>query len=294
VYGDDSPQAKFILGERRRRWALNDLERTSWYRFRHRQELHDRLTSLDQQRAALAPDVADAELMAAFFQQRQNGSQRNPAHPEVLPALEQYSAEAARAAVGRAVPRVNGWWDDETWSTFPEVAALMTPARARTLIQELVEERAAVAADRVYLYRRFTKDGQPGVRVQHRASGLRADFWKTDDGENMGRIYAKPYSLGSIDWEDDDPDSGYAAWYTYGGLGIGRRIYQIGAMLMPDLRWGASSTQNGAIGVRAVLHAAAPYRWEDEDELTAFADHPRTAPLPPVDAVLVDVASDDS
>lgn len=50
-------------------------------------------------------------------------------------------------------------------------------------------------------------------------------------------------------------------WERYAGLGIGKRLYLVGASLLPDLRWGASSTQSGAIGARIALHAADPYRW---------------------------------
>jgi hypothetical protein len=101
---------------------------------------------------------------------------------------------------------------------------------------------------------------QHQLTVQHRLSGLRATFF-WDDGEQIGGVFAKSYSIRSIDPDRSWTHEGSQAVDEWQGLGITSRLYQHGVTLQPDLRWGVTTLTDRSARLRRRLHQIDPWRF---------------------------------
>lgn len=124
---------------------------------------------------------------------------------------------------------------------------------------------AAVADSTDYLavrsHEHLTDVSRDVLTVQHRLSGLRATFF-WDNGETIGRVLAKSYSIPSIDPDRTWEGEGLQAVREWQGTGITSRIYQHGAALEPNIRWRAAPLTNQSARMRRRLHQIDPWRFE--------------------------------
>lgn len=283
--------------------ATQELERSPFWAMKERRRLQDKRSAAMGRIAQAAPKVADMVLQQAFAGIRVEESHRNPYHREVLSQLDDLSRRTATAALQSKAPTISSAAAfGQQWLAYSHVAQLLTAERTESLIVRIVNVLREIANDPVFLYRPYiTADGTSGYRVQHKASGLRGDFTLSETGRpHIGTVFSKPYNLRSID-PDNHPGEILNDWERYVGLGIGKKLYQAAAQLMPETRWQSSVASTYAAGARTRLHLADPWRWQgsgctwchDHDTLWAeaspefFADHPR-AELPG-DVELVDV-----
>lgn len=100
--------------------------------------------------------------------------------------------------------------------------------------------------------------------VQHRASGLRAQF--THGGRyhhEVGTVMAKAYSIPSIDpTRPEERHLWGADWHLYVGHGIGPVMYRRAAEELPHMRWRDTAASFYGHGIRAKLHTEDPWRWQ--------------------------------
>jgi hypothetical protein len=96
-------------------------------------------------------------------------------------------------------------------------------------------------------------------------SGLRALFcWSP--GSNVGRIFAKSYSLPSIDSNRRRDHEGLDAVHQWQGLGITSRLYAHRAALPPEIRWGITTLTDQSAAMRRRLHGIDPWRFAAADD----------------------------
>lgn len=188
------------------------------------------------------------------------GDLRNPFAPRVLEYVDEVVAALASGELVRPWPAV------DAAETIEELANRLTPEAVREFVRTEVSRRLEVAADPLML----TLDDGNDLTVQHQASGLRAEF--RHRGKAIGVVFAKSYKIPSIDPRDRrDPLHDDGSWEQYVGLGIGQRIYQHAAVLLPKVRWRAGTQSDAAIALRRRLHSADPWRWQSR--LCTCRDH---------------------
>lgn len=181
----------------------------------------------------------------------------NPFSPRVLARID----EVVAALIGTVVEVAEL---DDVIDRLPELTVRFTPDAVGQVIRAEVARLQVVAADPVMLTRDTTKQepsrvaGQRVLTVQHQASGLRARFTYTPGGG--GWVYAKPYSMDSIDPHGPRRPTMFW-WHEFIGLGIGERIYRHAGVLLPDIRWDHDGLSDHARPLRAKLHAKDPWRW---------------------------------
>ncbi|WP_426624491.1 hypothetical protein ACPPVW_18370 [Leifsonia sp. McL0607] len=214
-----------------------------------------------RRRAILAEleTLGDLDVLAGFVARRillvtagqSLGDGRNPFHASVLENLDVAAA------------RLSAWCTRESmrdrWARYPAVFSQLTPAHAAVVIRDQVQRLQTIACDQRFYVERFLEEDRTGVRVQHAASGLRAEF-TIDPDPPFGTVYSKPYRLGSI--APEDRGRTHQNWEPYTRLGIGKRIYLIGAAMLPTLRWSGNGPSDSALHARRGLHAADPHRWK--------------------------------
>lgn len=229
----------------------------------------------------------------AFSQVREHdGSTRNPFHPEILVRLPRVAAITADVARSIAATQGLGASSSE-----------LTETVAIAYLNRAVQTMQAIADDPVFLYRRRSSTQRPAVLVQHRSSGLRAEFTALATGQGVfGAIDAGAEQLPSIN-PLESPENRLEEWAAVSGLGIGRRLYLAGAELLPELRWDVTVATDAAHGVRRALHAQDPYRWAARCEwcgdrgiiwrdatADTYMDHPLAPELSAAELELVDAA----
>lgn len=289
-------------------YALNAQEmadRLSWTRSPRRKwwwarQTQQRREAADQLRSLM--DVDPVETLArdlVHTEWRRHVGQfteANPYHPRLDPQRRMLAPRVAAAARSRPTnatyPRSNLNFDP---AEIPELWQRLTADYALAVLRERVDELSGVIADPVMLTgdSNFSR-GMPALTIQHKASGLRAQFQLDADAQGFGIVFAKPYKIASVDPDNPGP---CATWETYIGLGIGTRIYLEAERLNPGVRWRTRATRDGSRGVRHKLHASNPYIWQDADcawcsemeipwdtaTWVNFEDHPRrnepTAPI---------------
>ena len=99
-------------------------------------------------------------------------------------------------------------------------------------------------------------------------------FW--DDGDQVGGVFAKSYRIRSVDPDRDWPHEGSQAVHEWQGLGITSRLYQHGAALQPDIRWGVATLTDQSAALRRRLHQIDPWRFAAASD---SEDHPQDACL---------------
>lgn len=140
------------------------------------------------------------------------------------------------------------------------VAEHMNTAAVEARVNRLIEKGQKVASSPTLLSKWVRDD----LVVQHKASGLRARFspHRADTPGDRG-VNSKPQDVPNID--PDAAESNDTSCLEWVGLGIGTRIYQEAARLLPDTRFSAGSVTGNAVHVRAKLHQGAQGAWQWED-----------------------------
>lgn len=269
-----------LVAEEKLKCARVQLGKATWRqpitRWRAHNEFQQRID--DRDRKSLS--IEDLAYLVGWFLDEALGalrtgtgkytSTRHRLHPEVDAYWYQLVADVAReaaAAAGRPgrLPHGAGWGSSgrlasQRADVLPALVEQLTPAAVRN---KMDAERAIVrrvAADPHMLTREFA-DGS--FMVQHRASGLRAQFTLVDSRPGcgpFGSIMSKHYRLPDLDPDPaDKPDP-----ELYEGLGIGEKVYLHGAGLAPGVRWAGSAPAVGAHALRRRLHKIDPYIWEGE------------------------------
>ncbi|MCO7221554.1 hypothetical protein [Klenkia sp. PcliD-1-E] len=265
-----------LIAEEKLTRARVELEQTTWRhpitRWRARAKLQQRV--VDQERQALSADdlnyLVDRFVNASLEALRTTGkykTNRHWLHHEVDAYWDQLVADVAQGASlsasrpgGLPARRSSGpsaRLAEHRLDALPALVERLTPAAVR---QKLETDRAVVrgvASDPSMLTEKC-EDGS--WIVQHRASGLRAQF---SPGIGLpgpgpfGSIFAKWYRIDDLDPQSADrTDPGY-----YEGLGIGEMIYLHGASLAPGMRWPGGSVATSAGALRRRLHKLDPYIW---------------------------------
>lgn len=250
-----------------------ELARLSWWQLGERRSVRGLLDfSVGEAAAAWADlpagavdDVARQGIHDAWDRLRSNPggqyhSRRHPFHREVLTGdMAGLCTATSKAAIARAAHTpLDARWLGVVPAQIPGYLERLTPAHVRDHAEAMVARYAAIADDDRLLVASHDFEGQPGLLVQHVASGLRARFW-WDPATGVGIVYSKPYRLPSI---DPDRPGTLETWASVTGLGIGARIYRHAASLQPGVRWSGGVQSDGARGLRRKLHAADPWRWE--------------------------------
>lgn len=204
----------------------------------------------------LAMRVVD-ERLRRHFDQHEGG--RNPFHPRVLAELD------AVADIATTDEFDENYQVTDATRHAPELAARFARPEVVRLVLGEVERLQAVARSTVMLVEHQTDEREREVLVvQHQASGLRARFTRGRNG--VGTVFAKPYSITSIDPSQPEDDEHRAPdWWVYVGLGVGRRIYDHAATLLPEERWRAGTQTGAAMALRGRLHTKDPWRWQSRD-----------------------------
>lgn len=161
----------------------------------------------------------------------------NPFDPRLSHLLDAWAAEAVAAAA-------------TAWDRDADVSSFLTADVFLPVLRATIDEYAVVVNDV-----NFDVDDSNGtLTIEHAASGLRARASFRDDG--FGEINSDPERVRSTTHDSRDGQ-------RYTRLGIGTRIYTWFGHLHPDVRWryGGPVSISGA-GVRRVMHAQAPLRWE--------------------------------
>ena len=249
----------------------SDLAATRWYEWSRRRWLHSSYKTacsdvLGCEEAlggcwdGLAGRIIDDEVGHLHST---SGSKRNAYHPEVLLQLNGVAAQVSdQLQAARIRTSYSGVDLGVVIADVDELMARFTPGAVQRHIACRVENLESIASDPVFLHEWVLIEGSSGLEralvVQHKASGLRARF-HVDSNDEPGWIYSKPYKIDSI---DPDAPGVLLAWEAFAGLGIGTRLYQAGADLVPGQRWAHGVIQEPARAVRRRLHAREPYRWQ--------------------------------
>jgi hypothetical protein len=230
-------------------------------------QLGKRIRSLFEPRDAAAQ--AEMTFRSLWATTARAGSTRHPFHREVLTdldmLLDQVYATPPDTLV--RVRDVRTRWD-QVERLYPYIARRLTPDWMRSFVVAEVDRVAAVADSDDYLTahsRGWEGDQSRMLVVQHRLSGLRAAFlW--DEGSRTGRVFAKSYSIRSIDPRRDWEHEGSDAVDQWQGLGITSRLYLHGAALLPELRWGITTLTHQSAAMRRRLHGIDPWRFAAADD----------------------------
>lgn len=186
--------------------------------------------------------------------------------PPFGPGLQDYAEEIAVEIVVEACRRSVPTAGEVRFEArlYEWLVGLLRAEAAR--IRAVAADPEMIVADRPADLGRHEADdtGRRELIVQHRASGLRAQF--TYGGRRYGKtgvVLAKAYSIESIDPERVETDGGWGRdWDLYAGLGIGRAIYRRAATELPNMRWRDNAVSFYGHGIRAAMHAEEPWRWE--------------------------------
>jgi hypothetical protein len=171
-------------------------------------QLGERIRSLFEPRDAAAQ--AEKTFRSLWKTTARAGSTRHPFHPEVLSDLDMLP-DQVDATPPDTVVRVRDiptHWD-QAERLYPYIARRLTPDWMRSFVVAEVDRVAMVADSDDYLMahsRGWDGNRSRILTVQHRLSGLRAAFlW--DQGSRTGRVFAKSYSIPTIDpnrdWEHE-------------------------------------------------------------------------------------------
>jgi hypothetical protein len=209
-------------------------------------------------------ELAAADIRTSMDRfQRIQQSLRNPFHPRTLEILDEVTAFIMEH---RGVH--DGFAD--VVDDLPPLAKRLNQAAIEEYIRAEIARRQAVAADPVLLVQhqpaelntvQSHRTGEQWLIVQHKASGMRAQFMHHPD-KIEGKVHSRPYGIDSIDPDRiEDPQNRAPEWEDYAGLGIGTKLYLRAAEELPDVRWGATSVSPYAEPLRTKLHAIDPWRW---------------------------------
>jgi hypothetical protein len=223
---------------------------------------------MEQIRAWLEPSVqteTEQVFRSLWRDAVRAGSTRHSFHREVLDDLDALIATVGFLPADTlvTVDEVQIRWD-ELPRRYPKVARCLTDDWMRSFVAAEIARVAAVA-DSTDILSSYSQD-QSSMRiehwltVQHRASGLRALFmWQ--DGNRIGRVNAKSYSITSIDPERHWQHEGIQSVHEWEGLGITSRLYQEAARLEPGRRWGVTMLTDQSAALRRKLHRIDPWRF---------------------------------
>jgi hypothetical protein len=137
------------------------------------------------------------------------------------------------------------------------------PATVRLLGQLLTTDAIAAAIDDEVKARMafssgpetWSQDGPDDWVASNPATGLHAKF---GPGTPAGAGEHGPF--GRI-----ASSNAYGVDSRFTGLGVGTRLYRLGAGNNPGVRWDCGSLQEGSLGVRRKLHGLDPYIWRYPD-----------------------------
>ena len=202
---------------------------------------------------------------AVWLRVRAMSSTRHPFHREVLDDLDRL-LDQVEALPPDTLVEIDGIltsWGDVP-RLHPSVARRLTREWMRLFVVTEVARVAQVADSTDYLTARLQPSeswrDRHELTVQHRLSGLRAIFlWS--DGEGIGAVVAKSYSIASIDPDRAWPHEGSEAVEEWEGLGITSRLYRHAAALQPDLRWRVGLLTEQSAALRRRLHQRDPWRF---------------------------------
>lgn len=188
---------------------------------------------------------------------------RNPFHPRTLEILDEVVAFIMERRGVR-----DGFTD--VVDDLPPLAKRLNRESIEEYIRAEIARRQAVASDPVLLVQhqpaelntaQSHRTGEQWLIVQHKASGMRAQFMHHPD-KIEGKVHSRPYGITSIDPDRiEDPQNRAPEWQDYTGLGIGTKLYLRAAQELPEVRWGATSVSPYAEPLRSKLHAIDPWRW---------------------------------
>lgn len=101
-----------------------------------------------------------------------------------------------------------------------------------------------------------------GACIQHRLSGLRAEFLPSASWEGFLKVMSRPDGEPDVCKSRDYDDRGVEWWWRYCGLGIGKRVYLQAWEHSGKGRVREMKVTEAAWHLRASLHRNAPYSWE--------------------------------
>jgi hypothetical protein len=230
-------------------------------------QLGERIRSLFEPRDAAAQ--AEKTFRSLWNTTARAGSTRHPFHREVLSDLDMLldQVDATPPDTLVRVRDIPTCWD-QVERLHPYIARRLTPDWMRSFVVAEVDRVATVADSDDYLTaqsRGWEGEQSRMLVVQHRPSGLRAAFlWHPSS--RTGRVFAKSYSIRSIDRSRDWEHEGSHAVDQWQGLGITFRLYLHGAALLPELRWGITTLTDQSAAMRRRLHEIVPWRFAAADD----------------------------
>jgi hypothetical protein len=261
------------LQRRRPRIAL---EPSSWNRFEARLHRifgnrHHELVQWVSQVASVDERVArhpDALRRAAWLIIHSEVEGRHPGGTNAFrlstvksqpPALartihDQLTTDDAGRAMGLASVRL-GPVGPSTCPVGPATLRLLGQMLTVDEIADAIEEEAVARAAHVSPAPTWVPGAAGAGMAQHQPSGLHVAF---GPGTHPGPGEHGPFgsvSSSSVMGVDD----------RFAGLGVGTRMYELGAKMIPGVRWDSGILKDGSLGVRNKLHAGDPYLWRNPD-----------------------------
>lgn len=176
-----------------------------------------------------------------------------------LPALAQtihdhLTTDHAGRAMGTASVQL-GPAGPSTCPVGPATLRLLGPMLAVDEIADAIEEEAVARAAHVSPAPTWVPGAVGAGMAQHQSSGLHVTF---GPGTPPGPGEHGPFgsvSSSSVMGVDD----------RFTGLGVGTRMYVLGAKMIPGVRWDSGILTDGSLGVRIKLHANDPYIWRNPE-----------------------------
>lgn len=243
--------------------------------FRRRRAAEERLTDVttqvatlrrleDQLRAVpgrkIAHELVLTELTSAITSSAWwEGVLHNEFHPRVLEHLDQI-VDATHEVLA------NYTLEDLPVTEHPATKELLSRGQIRSTAIVQVQRRQmlvnppGVSEEEQYNHVHDHADGRRWIILEHYTSGQRIRCTESST-PGIWTIHAKSYEVPEI--SNTTPRGLGDLVY---GLGLGTRIYQQAARLVPEARWARSSViQLSSAGVRRKLHREDPYRWQSPD-----------------------------
>lgn len=243
--------------------------------FRRRRAAEERLTDVaarvatlrrleEQLRAVPRSEIAHAlvlnELTSAITSSAWwKGVLHNEFHPRVLEHLDQIVDATHEALATYTLEDLPVTEHLDTKDLFSR-GQIRSTAIVQVQRRQMLINPPGVPEEEQYNHVHDHTDGRRWIILEHYTSGQRIRCTESST-PGIWTIHAKSYEVPAIS-NTAPHDLGDLVY----GLGLGARIYQEAARLVPEARWARSSViQLSSAGVRRKLHREDPYRWQSPD-----------------------------